>query len=140
MAIINMSKVYDLAEIVEVQSAASAVTIYTAPAGSIINRVIVRVKTAGAGSSPTVEIGDATDPDGFIVASAADGAAGTVYGDAIAEVGAYLKVATGATSGYAPSPSGKVYTTATAILVTEGGTTTTHAVLQVIILGKRMNL
>ena len=82
-------------------------------------------------------VGDAGDPDGFIVAADAHAAAGTIYGNLMAELGAYLKGACGATSGYAPIQ--KVYAAAAKLRFALSAAAT-GGVYQVFVSGKRFQV
>ena len=105
------------------------------PADSIVEgcRVEILVPVTG-GTSPLVSIGASTDVDGIIEEAAADGAAGTVYGDAVAEYGDDIKVATGATSGYTLVPV--MYVAATSVYLVLDQAVTTQGTFKVSIWGK----
>jgi len=91
MAITARRTMYPMAEMVEVAAEGTTVIdLVDIPEGTIIESVLVRVKTPATGDAANLIVGDAGDPDGFIVAKDAHGAAGTVYGDAPAERGVYL--------------------------------------------------
>ncbi len=77
-------------EIFEINtSGTDSVAIWNIPKGTIITKVLAKIKTAGSGSGNLI-IGDDDDPDGFILAADATAAADTIYGDAPEELGAYL--------------------------------------------------
>jgi hypothetical protein len=95
---------------VEGNTTATAVGSIVVPAKCVVDKVFARVEVPyDAGTSASLEVGDGSDADGLLVAADVKGAsAGDVFGAALAELGAYLKVATGATSGYCVGP-GKLY-------------------------------
>lgn len=104
MAIQKRKTLYPFAEMVEVLSEGTTVIdLLQIPEDTIVDKVLVLVKTPAVGAA-NLTVGDDDDADGFIVAADATAAEDTVYGDLIAEVGAYLKGATGATSGFGPIP------------------------------------
>ncbi len=146
MAVKNRFSVYDFAEMVEVEtSGTTAVDVLSIPQYTLIEKVLVRIKTAAtSGSAVNLTVGDDDDADGFIVASDAKANAGTVYGDAVAELGAYLKESVsddGNNSHDQPIPGGKLYAAAgKEVKVVLSAAPTTEAVLQVFIFGKRFNV
>jgi hypothetical protein len=79
----------------------------------VVDKVFARVEVPyDAGTSASLEVGDGGDTDGFLAAANVKAAsAGDVFGDGLTELGAYLKVGTGADSGYCVGP-GKLYTAA----------------------------
>lgn len=144
MGVKNRFTVYPFAEMFEVESESTdIVKIWAIPAYTLIERVIVEVKTPGVrgAGAVTLSIGDTTTADGYIVASDALGAAGTVYGDVTSEIGSYLKEA------LTPDVAtclGKLYTAAgeylelvlSAIILS----TDTECVLRVFVFGKRFDV
>lgn len=125
--------------VVEVESeGTTSIDLLDIPADTLIERVLVRIKTAATGTANLI-VGDDDDDNGFIVAADATAAAATVYGDAIAEVGAYLMQASGATSGYCPND--KLYTaTGKEVKFVLSAAPTTEGVYQVIIKLHRFQL
>lgn len=160
MGVKGRNTVYPFAEMIEVESEGiTSIDLLAIPGYTLIEKVIVRVKTAAVGTANLI-IGDDDDADGFIVAADAVAAAGTVYGDVIAEVGDYLKAththsvshaacsATSAaystltaitsTTGPAGVPSGKLYTTGDKeVKFVLSAAPTTQGVYQVFVFGKR---
>jgi len=91
--------------------------VVTIPAMSIVTDVLVIINSAYNGSA-TIDIGDATDDDGFLPnTSITEGTPG-VYGGTVASRGAYLYDSTNKTSLL------KFYATATDIKATVGGSPT----------------
>lgn len=84
----------------------NSVDIYAIPANVLIKDVYCRIAVAGTGTGNII-IGDDDDDNGFVEASDATAAAGTLYGDGIAERGAYQNVNPGTDDGPLP---GKIYT------------------------------
>ncbi len=68
-------------------TAATQIALY--PAKTIITGVLALVNSSGAGAA-NMSIGDSTDASGYIVACDHTSAAGTIFGDAPSERGAYL--------------------------------------------------
>lgn len=92
--------------------------VVTIPAMSIVTDVLVKINSAYNGSA-TIDIGDASDDDGFLPnTSITEGTPG-VYGGTVASRGAYLYDSTNKTS------LRKFYASATDIKATVGGTPTT---------------
>lgn len=138
MGVKQVKRMYPMAECFEVESEGTTVIdLVTIPAGTLVEKVLVRIETAATGTANLL-VGDDDDADGFVVASDATANAGTVYGDAVAEIGAYLKGATGATDGYCPLP-GKFYAAeGKAIKFKLSAAPTTEGVFQVMVVGKRV--
>ena len=95
-------------------SATGELTVATIPDATIVTAVYVRITGQAAGvTTLTVSVG----PDGaettYIVASNAKAAAGTIYGDAAAEIGTTLIVATGAGPSFGSTTTIKALFTAT---------------------------
>jgi len=153
MAITNRKSVYPFAECVEVTlEGTTSIDLMDIPAGAIIEKVLVRIKTAGGTGNVTV--GDDDDADGFIVAADQAATAGTVYGDGGAELGAYLveghthtentaasytQNATTVSANTAASPV-KLYASAGKEIKIVGSAATASAALQVIVIGKRYHV
>ncbi len=76
--------------------------IMTIPAGTLILGVVTKIVTAETTASQTIDIGDGTDPNGWIAAAASDAAVGTY----VHSTGAYA-IATGTSA-----TKGKLYTAA----------------------------
>lgn len=94
MALVNRKAVHPFCECIEVASeSATSIDLIKIPDGAIVDRVLVRIKTAATGSV-NLTVGDDDDADGFIAAADATAAAGTIYGDTGAELGDYLYDAT----------------------------------------------
>lgn len=94
MAVLTRKVVYPFFECIEVYSSgATSIDLLKIPDGTVIERVLVRIKTAATGTV-NLTVGDDDDADGFIAAADATAAAGTVYGDTGAELGDYLYEAT----------------------------------------------
>ena len=90
IATTNERPLYPFARIFQVEtSAQTAVDIWQIPAGTIITRVLAQINVAGTGSGNII-IGDDDDDNGYVLAADATAAAGTVYGDGVAEVGVYI--------------------------------------------------
>ena len=66
----------------------TAVNAIAIPANYEVEKVWVRSAKAGTGAA-NLTVGDEDDADGYILAADHTAAVGTIYGDAIAEVGAY---------------------------------------------------
>jgi hypothetical protein len=116
----------------------TAVDVMSIDEDTIIEKVLVRIKTPATGTVNLI-VGDDDDDDGFIVTADAAAAAGTVYGDTIAEVGAYLKQACGATSGYTTAQ--KLYTSkGKEIKLVLSGAATTEGVYQVFIYANKVEI
>lgn len=93
MATLNQIKAYPFAETFEVQTTdATSINVWLIPKGTIVDDVIVVVKTAA--STGYITVGDTDTANGYITSADAAGAAGTVYGDSPAEKGAFLYDAT----------------------------------------------
>lgn len=102
--------VLDFWDFVDVEVTATGTVTITVKAGDIVEQVIAKVLTAyDSATSASLIVGDGTDPDGLLVAADAKAAAGTVYGDAVAEVGAYLKDSYATTPAVASRGLGKAY-------------------------------
>jgi hypothetical protein len=136
MAVTAQRTVYDFAEALDVQSeGTTVVNVWAIPAGTLIERVIAVVKTVGTGTA-NVTVGDDDDADGFIIAYDHTSAVGTVFGDVMAEVGAYLKMACGATNGY--SLCNKLYVAAgKTVRLVLSGAGTIQGIHTLYIIGKR---
>ena len=117
----NVAGVFDTAGVVKEARLAitnlSSGAKVTVPAGSAVVGVLVKVGAAWVGGTK-VEVGDATDPDGFITAAQGATAELTV-GKTIVAAGAYA-VGDAATN----AGLGKVYAAATDLTVTITGTFT----------------
>lgn len=92
--------------------------VVTIPAMSIVTDVLVKINSAYNGSA-TIDIGDASDADGFLPNTSITAATPGVYGGNVATRGAYLYDGTNKTS------LRKFYASATDIKATVGGTPTT---------------
>ena len=68
-----------------------AVDVVSIPIDHEVSEVWARVAVAGTGSA-NMTLGDDDDPNGFIEAADHTSAAGTIFGDAITERGAYQAV------------------------------------------------
>ena len=141
MAVSNSLTVYPLAEMIEVETiGTTSVDIMEIPQYTLIEKVFVRIKTAGTGTA-NLTVGDDDDADGFILAADATASAGTVYGDATSELGTYLTETitdSGSATHSQPVPAGKLYTASgKEIKVVLSASLTTEAVLEVFIIGKR---
>jgi len=140
MAITARRTMYPMAEMVEVAAEGTTVIdLVDIPEGTIIESVMVRVKTPATGTAANLTVGDAADADGFIVAADAKAAAGTIYGDDIDEVGAYLKAAVtcAATSANAQvGHNGHLYAAAAKVKFVLSAAAT-GGVYQVFVTGKR---
>ena len=79
---------YPFSEIFEVTtSGTSSVTFWDIPAGTIITRVLAKIKVAGTGSG-NLTIGDDDAGNVFVLAGDATAAADVIYGDDTTELGA----------------------------------------------------
>jgi hypothetical protein len=136
MAVNAQKTMYPFAEMFEVTTTGvTAIDLMNIPAGTIIENVMVRIKTAGVGTGNVI-VGDDDNDDGFIEGGDATASAGTVYGDDPTERGAYLYDATkkgGFTKLYAAA--GKKLKVAV-----DAATLTTEAVAQVFAWGKRFDV
>lgn len=95
--VINRYGVYHFAEMTLVESnSTTAVAVMTLPKNTVVEKVLVRVKTAAvrAAGATTLTLGDDDTANGFITASDAKAAVGTVYGEVPSVRGAYLYDAT----------------------------------------------
>uniref|UniRef100_A0A6M3J416 Uncharacterized protein n=1 Tax=viral metagenome TaxID=1070528 RepID=A0A6M3J416_9ZZZZ len=103
MTVEPIRTIYPFAEVFEISTnGTTAVDVWDIPINTIITMVLARVKVAGAGSGGNLIVGDDDDDDGFILAANLCGATvATIYGDAVAERGAYLEA--GATGTHAGS-------------------------------------
>jgi hypothetical protein len=120
------------AEIFEIDtSGTDSVAIWSIPAGTIITRVLAKIKTAGSGSG-NLTIGDDDDPDGYILAGDATAAADTIYGDTPEELGAYLYMGVSY-----HSEKWKQYTSAKTLYIDCSGALTTEATVDVFVFGYR---
>ncbi len=133
---------YPFAEMLEVSDNATAsMHIWEIPKNTLVERVVTRIKTAGGTAASNLTIGDATDADGWIVATSAKGTAGTIVGDAYSEVGAYQMIAQSSTGATVSvwNPPGKFYTSEGnyLTLALSAAQAATTLVLQVFIFGHR---
>lgn len=137
MAVVLQKTGKSFAELVRVtMNGTTAVDTWSIPAGTLVERVLVVINTAATGTAMNLTVGDDDDADGFIVAADAQGTAGTVLGDLVAEVGAYMKGACGATSGYDFIP--KYYASAKTLKIV-GSAAGTGGTMDVIVIGKRFD-
>ena len=82
---------HDYWDFVDIEVTATATKTIAIKARSLVLAVLAEVITAyDSATSASLVIGDGSDADGFLVASDAKAAAGTLYGDAVAEIGVYL--------------------------------------------------
>lgn len=104
----------------------SPVTVFSIPANAFVVVAMVRIRTAFAGTSPTVDFGDEDTADGFVPnTSVTQGTAGFYPGDGeLTEMGSYLYDAT-KKSVY------KFYPAAKDAIVTIGGTSLTAGIAEV---------
>ncbi len=131
-AVTNRKAVYPLAECIEASIDAtntSSLDLMDIPKGAIIEKVLVRITSAGVGTGNIV-IGDDANSAGYVAAGDATGAAGTIYGDATSEIGTYLA---------ADTVTSYVYSTAGSELKAKitAATLTTGVSFQTIVIGKR---
>lgn len=68
----------------------SPVTIFQIPAGSVVTRVYARVTEVFDGTTPSIEIGDGSDTDGFLPSASITETVTGLYGENDADGGAYL--------------------------------------------------
>jgi len=135
---LNPSKtIYPFAEMFKVTTnGTTAVDVFEIPAHTAITMVLCEVVTAATGNANNITVGDADDPDGYILAASLCGATvGTVFGDSVKERGAYLTLdgATGIHGGY-----WKVYASAgKQIEVILSAAATTEGVVNVYVFGYR---
>ncbi len=134
MGISKQKTIYPFAELVEVLSEGTTViNLMQIPIGTVIENVLVCIKTAATGTANLI-VGDDDDDDGYIAAADATAAAGTIYGDGVTERGAYLYDAT-SKAGHV-----KVYlASGKEVKFKLSATPTTEGVYQVFILGKRFD-
>ena len=92
MGLQNRYSVYPLAELVHIQSEGTTpVPVLSIPDGTIIDKVLVVVKTPNEDADANnLIVGDDDDDNGYIVAADSKPAAGTVYGEDPTARGAYL--------------------------------------------------
>jgi len=120
---VRISPGYNWIESAEViTNGTTSVTAFKIPKGTVVEHALLISKVAGTGAA-NITVGDAADPDGFIEAADHTSAAGTVFGDAIAELGVYLKKATGATSGFAIAPTYYAADASCLVALSAAGTT-----------------
>jgi len=82
---------YPFAEVFEVDTnGTTAVDVWDIPAGTIIAMVLAEIQVSSTGTGANIIVGDDDDDDGFILAASCCTTAGTIYGDAPEERGAYL--------------------------------------------------
>ena len=140
MAVKARQMMYPMAEMIEVAAEGTTIIdLMDIPAGTIIESVLVRVKTPATGPDASLTVGDADSANGFILAADAKAAAGTIYGDDIDEVGAYLKAAVtcAATSANAQvGHNGHLYAAAAKVKFVLSAAAT-GGVYQVFVTGKR---
>ena len=141
MASLNPSKtIYPFAEMfVVTTNGTTAVDVFEIPKQTAITMVLCEVVTASTGGAQTVYVGDASDPNGFIVGGTLCGATvGTVFGDRVSERGAYLNDTTGGTAIDTHGGQWKLYTTpGKQVEVVLSATSTTAGVVNVYIFGYR---
>jgi len=129
---------YLFADCIEITTnSAAAVDIRKISAGEIIDKVVLRIKTAAvrAAGAATITIGDDDDADSYTLASDVKASAGTVYGLDPVERGAYLYDATKKGSFLkAYAAEGK---TIKAVL---SAAVDTEAVVQIMVWGYKANL
>ncbi len=97
MGVVNRYTVYQMAEMVLIGSEGTTIVpVFSIPAGTVIEHVMVRVKTPAVRvtGAVTMTLGDVNSADGFVVACDAKAAIGTVFGGDPTERGAYLYDAT----------------------------------------------
>jgi hypothetical protein len=93
MAILNCYSVYPFAEMVQVKSeGVTPVSVMTLPKGTVVEKVLTKVAVAAvrAAGAATLMVGDNDTANGFITASDAKAAVGTVYGEVPTVRGSYL--------------------------------------------------
>ncbi len=134
MTVLAQKSGYAFSELFRVTSeGVTPVALMLIPAGTVIERVIVRTETPGTGVA-NLTVGDDDDADGFVLAGDHTAAAGTVYGDAPTELGVYLRDAV-EKAGYR-----KPYATSTKTLkLVLSAAGTTQGTYQVMVLGHRFD-
>lgn len=135
MAVTKVSAMYPFAEQFLVTSeGTTSITLVTHNADVIICGCQVETVTAATGSA-NLSVGAGSDADGLIAASDATAVAGTIYGDAVGDLGDDWKVATGASSGYCIMPGGAKYVANTAITFVLSAAPTTEGVYAINVWG-----
>ena len=140
MAITARRTMYPMAEMVEVAAEGTTVIdLVDIPEGTIIESVLVRIKTPATGTAANLSVGDAGDAAGFIMPNNAQAAAGTIYGNDPDHLGGYLKdtvtcAATGANAKV--GHNGHLYATAAKLRFVLSAAAT-GGVYQVFVTGKR---
>lgn len=123
---------YPFAEMLEITTnGTTSVDIWVIPAGTIITRVLAKIRVIGVGTG-NLRIGDDDTNDGFILAKDATAAVDTVYGDDVADLGAYLDSGTNAGMWKLYASSGKEIK-----IDVDASTLTTEATIDVFIFGYR---
>jgi len=90
MAVLTQRSGYAISEQFRVQSnGTTPVAFMTVFAGTVIEKIIVRVETPGTGAA-NLTVGDLGDADGYITASDHTSSAGSIFGDTPSERGAYM--------------------------------------------------
>jgi len=112
----------------------TSITLMTLSADSIVTGVKVEIITTATGSA-NLSVGAGSDADGLIAASSATATNGTIYGDAVADLGDDWKIASGASSGYTMMPGGVLYVASTAITFVLSAAPTTQGVYRISIFG-----
>lgn len=127
---------YPFAEMFEVDTdGTDSVDVWDISRGTIITMVLAKIKTPGTGSGNII-VGDDDDDNGFILAADGTAAADTVYGDAVAERGAYFTNAGGGLESHAGK--WKVYTSAgKEIKMDCSNALTTEATIDIFVFGFR---
>lgn len=147
MAVTVRKTGYPLFEVFEVTSEGTTpVRVLEIPAGTIIEKLWVRIKVPCTGDANNLTVGDGATADGFILASDAKGSVGTIYGDNLVigteKVGAFLVDAIVSTPDHKQTkPIGKIYTAAGSwvkFVLSAAGTL--QGVYEVFIVGKRWDV
>ena len=135
MSVTRQDTMYPFAEqFVVTSEGKTSITLTTLKADAVVTHCQVEIVTAATGTAD-LTVGAGSDADGLIAASDATATAGTIYGDAVADLGDDWKVATGASSGYTLMPGGVKYVANTAITFVLSAAPTTEGVYVVTLAG-----
>ena len=147
MSIAMRMSAYPLAEVIEVTSEGTAsIDLMDIPAGTLIEKVLSRTKTAAVHSGAvTFTVGDDDNSAAFLAAADATAAASTIYGDIVAEQGTSMKETvtdSAGTNTHSQPVAGKLYSTAGKEVKFKMNAVpaTSEGVYQVMVIGKRYDV
>ena len=131
VAVLAQKSGYWFAEMFRVQTeGVTAVPFMSLLPGTVVKLILARCETPGTGAA-NLTVGDDDDADGYLIAADHTAAAGTIYGDAPTERGAYLYDAT-AKGGFV-----KLYNAAKTLKAVLSAAGTTQGTWQLLVLGHR---